>query len=114
MLAALQSAQRSAQSMPFGQQQSGMERAQSELDQIMRAQSEILRDTTAIDKSLRQRINEQQQRDFESLQEQLREAIYEAQRQMQEAGRTPRDNRRSRSHTPEMNRLDRALDRVTR
>jgi hypothetical protein len=115
MLAALQSAQRFAQSMPFGQQQSGMERAQSELDQIAREQSEILRDTTAIDKSLRQRINEQQQRDFESLQTQLREAIYEAQRQMQEAGRTPpSDNRRPRSHTPEMNRLDRALDRVTR
>jgi Domain of unknown function (DUF4175) len=115
MLAALQSAQRFAQSMPFGQQQSGMERAQSELDQIMREQSEILRDTTAIDKSLRQRINEQQQRDFESLQEQLREAIYEAQRQMQESGRTPpSDNRRSRSQTPQMNRLDRALDRVTR
>jgi len=115
MLAALQSAQRFAQSMPFGQQQSGMERAQSELDQIMREQSEILRDTTGIDKSLRQQINEQQRRDFEPLQEQLREAIYEAQRQMQEAGRTPQtDNRRSRSHTPSMNRLDRALDRVTR
>jgi hypothetical protein len=115
MLAALQSAQRFAQSMPFGQQQSGMERAQGELDQIMREQSEILRDTTGIDKRLRQRINEQQRRDFEQLQEQVREAIYDAQRQMQEAGRTPQaDNRRSRSHMPSMNRLDRALDRVTR
>jgi Domain of unknown function (DUF4175) len=115
MLAALQSAQRFAQSMPFGQQQSGMERAQSELDQIVREQSDILRDTTGIDKSLRQRINERQQRDFEALQEQVREAIYDAQRQMQEAGRTPPgDNRRSRPHTPAMNRLDRALDRVTR
>ena len=89
MLAALQSAQRFAQSMPFGQQQSGMERAQGELDQIVREQSEILRDTTGIDKSLHQRVNEQQRRDFGPLQEQLREAIYEAQRQMQEAGRTP-------------------------
>jgi hypothetical protein len=115
MLAALQSAQRFAQSTPFGQQQSGMERAQSELDQIMREQSEILRDTTGIDKSLRQRISEQQRRDFEQLQEQLREAIYDAQRQMQEVGRTPSaDNRRSRSHAPSINRLDRALDRITR
>ena len=115
MLAALQSAQRFAQSMPFGQQQSGMERAQSELDQIVREQSEILHDTTGIDKSLHQRINEQQRRDFEPLQEQLREAIYEAQRQMQEAGRAPQgDQRRSRSQTSSMNRLDRALDRVTR
>ena len=114
MLAALQSAQRFAQSMPFGQQQSGMERAQSELDQLVREQSEILRDTTGIDKNLRQRINAQQQREFEQLQEQLRDAIYEAQRQMQEAGRTPQaDNRRSRSQTPPLNRLDRALDRVT-
>jgi Domain of unknown function (DUF4175) len=101
--------------MPFGQQQSGMERAQSELDQLVREQSEILRDTTGIDKDLRQRINAQQQREFEQLQEQLRDAIYEAQRQMQEASRTPQaDNRRSRSQTPSMNRLDRALDRVTR
>jgi Domain of unknown function (DUF4175) len=101
--------------MPFGQQQSGMERAQSELDQIVREQSDILRDTTGIDKSLRQRINERQRRDFEALQEQVREAIYDAQRQMQEAGRTPPgDNRRSRPHAPAMNRLDRALDRVTR
>jgi hypothetical protein len=115
MLAALQSAQRFAQSMPFGQQQSGMERAQSELDQIVRKQSEILRDTTSIDKDLHQRINEQQRRDFEPLQEQLRETIYEAQRQMQQVGRTPQgDPRRSRSHLPSMNRLDRALDRVTR
>jgi Domain of unknown function (DUF4175) len=115
MLAALQSAQQFAQSMPFGQQQSGMERAQSELDLIMREQSEILRDTTGIDKSLRQRINEQQRREFEQLREHLREELYEAQRQMHEAGRTPQaDGRRSRSHTPTMNRLDRALDRVTR
>jgi hypothetical protein len=92
-----------------------MERAQSELDQIVREQSEILHDTTGIDKSLHQRINEQQRRDFEPLQEQLREAIYEAQRQMQEAGRAPQgDQRRSRSQTSSMNRLDRALDRVTR
>ncbi len=115
MLAALQSAQRFAQSMPFGQQQSGMERAQSELDQIVREQSDILRDTTGIDKSLRQRINEQQRREFEQLQQQLHEAILQAQRQMQETARAPQaDNRRSRSQTPAMNRLDRALDRVTR
>jgi hypothetical protein len=115
MLAALQSAQRFAQSMPFGQQQSGMERAQSELDQIVREQSEVLRDTTGIEKSLHQRINEQQQRDFEPLQEQLRQAIYEAQRQMHEAGRSPQgEQRRSRSHIPALNRLDRTLDRVTR
>jgi hypothetical protein len=115
MLAALQSAQRFAQSMPFGQQQSGMERAQGELDQIMREQSEILRDTTGIDKSLRQRINEQQRREFEHLQQQLHEAIQQAQRQMQEAARPPHaDNRRSRPQTPSMNRLDRALDRITR
>jgi hypothetical protein len=111
----LQSAQRFAQSMPFGHQQSGMERAQGELDQIMREQSEILRDTTGIDKSLRQRINEQQRREFEQLQQQLREAILQAQRQMQDTARAPQaDNRRSRSQTPSMNRLDRALDRVTR
>jgi hypothetical protein len=114
MLAALQSAQRFAQSMPFGQQQSGMERAQSELDQIMREQSEVLRETTGIDKSLRQRIAEQQRREFEQLQEQLGEEIPRAQRQMQEAARAPHaDNRRSRPQTSPMNRLDRALDRVT-
>jgi Domain of unknown function (DUF4175) len=115
MLAALQSAQRFAQSMPFGQQQSGMERAQSELDQIMREQSDILRDTTGIDKSLRQRINEQQRQEFERLQQQLRDSIQQAQRQMQEAMRAPHaDNRRSRAQTPSMHRLDRALDRITR
>ena len=90
MLAALQSAQRFAQSMPFGQQQSGMERAQSELDQIMREQSEVLRDTTGIDKSLRQRIAEQQRQDFEQLQQQLARGDPEAQRQMQEAARDTR------------------------
>ena len=114
MLAALQSAQRFAQSMPFGQQQSGMERAQSELEQIMREQSEVLRDTTGIDKSLRQRIAERQRQDFEQLQQQLGEEIPSAQRQMQEAARTPQgDNRRSRPQTSPMNRLDRALDRIT-
>jgi Domain of unknown function (DUF4175) len=115
MLAALQSAQRFAQSMPFGQQQSGMERAQSELDQIMREQSDILRDTTGIDKNLRQRIDEQQRREFERLQQQLRESIQQAQRQMQEAVRAPPgDNRRSRTQPPSTHRLDRALDRITR
>jgi uncharacterized protein DUF4175 len=115
MLAALQSAQRFAQSMPFGQQQSGMERAQSELDQIMREQSEILRETTGIDKSLRQRIAEQQRREFEQLQQQLGEEIPRAQRQMQEAAPTPpADHRRSRPQASPMNRLDRALDRITR
>ncbi|HEX9871137.1 MAG TPA: DUF4175 family protein [Candidatus Tectomicrobia bacterium] len=115
MLAALQSAQRFAQSMPFGQQQSGMERAQSELEQIMREQSEVLRETTGIDKSLRQRIAEQQRQDFEQLQQQLGEEIPSAQRQMQEAARAPHaDNRRSRPQASPMNRLDRALDRITR
>jgi hypothetical protein len=114
MLAALQSAQRFAQSMPFGQQQSGMERAQSELDQIMREQSEVLRETTGIDKSLRQRIAERQRQDFELLQQQLAEEIPRAQRQIQEADRTPHaDHRRSRPQTSPMNRLDRALDRIT-
>ncbi len=114
MLAALQSAQRFAQSMPFGQQQSGMERAQSELDQIMREQSEVLRETTGIDKSLRQRIAERQRQDFEQLQQQLGEEISRAQRQMQEVARTPQaDNRRSRPQTSPLNRLDRALDRIT-
>jgi ElaB/YqjD/DUF883 family membrane-anchored ribosome-binding protein len=115
MLAALQSAQRFAQSMPFGQQQSGMERAQGELDQIMREQSEILRDTSGIDKNLRQRINERQRQEFERLQQQLRESVQQAQRQMQEAARAPSaENRRPRAQTPPMNRLDRALDRITR
>jgi hypothetical protein len=115
MLAALQSAQRFAQSMPFGHQQSGMERAQSELDQIMREQSEVLRETTGIDKSLRQRIAEQQRREFEQLQQQLGEDIQQAQRQMQEAARAPHaDNRRARPQTSPLNRLDRALDRITR
>jgi hypothetical protein len=115
MLAALQSAQRFAQSMPFGQQQSGMERTQSELDQIMREQSEILRDTTGIDKSLRQRINEQQHQAFERLQQQLHDSIQLAQRQLQESMRAqPADNRRSRAQAPSMHRLDRALDRITR
>jgi ElaB/YqjD/DUF883 family membrane-anchored ribosome-binding protein len=114
MLAALQSAQRFAQSMPFGQQQSGMERAQSELEQIMREQSEVLRDTTGIDKSLRQRIAERQQQDFEHLQQELGEEIPRVQRQMQEAARAPQgDNRRSRPQASPMNRLDRALDRIT-
>lgn len=115
MLAALQSAQRFAQSMPFGQQQSGMDRAHSELEQIAREQAEILRDTSGIDKSLRQRINEQQRREFEQLQQQLNEAIQGAQRQLQEAARAPHaDNRRSRSAAPSTHRLDRALDRITR
>jgi hypothetical protein len=114
MLAALQSAQRFAQSMPFGQQQSGMERAQSELEQIMREQSEVLRETTGIDKSLRQRIAERQRQDFEQLQQELNEEITGAQRQIQEAARTPpADNRRARPQTSPMNRLDRALDRIT-
>ncbi len=115
MMAALQSAQRSAQSMPFGQQQSGMDRAESELDQIIREQSEILRDTSGIDKSLRERISEQQRREFEQLQQQLNEAIEGAQRQLQEAARAPQaDNRRSRSAAPPTHRLERALDRITR
>jgi hypothetical protein len=115
MLAALQSAQRFAQSMPFGQQQSGMERAQSELDQIIREQSDILGNTSGIDKSLRQRISEQQRREFEQLQQQLDEAIQGAQRQLQEAARAPHaDNRRSRAPAPSTQRLDRALDRITR
>ncbi len=115
MLAALQSAQRFAQSMPSGQQQSGMERAQSELDQIVREQSDILRDTTGIDKSLRQRINAQQRHEFDRLQQQLRESIQQAQRQLQESMRAPpADNRRARAQTPSMHRLDRALDRITR
>jgi soluble cytochrome b562 len=114
MLAALQSAQRFAQSMPFGQQQSGMERAQNELEQIMREQSEVLRDTTGIDKSVRQRLAERQRQDFEQLQQQLSEEIANAQRQLQEAARTPHtDTRRSRQQTSAMNRLDRALDRIT-
>jgi hypothetical protein len=113
MLAALQSAQRFAQSMPFGQQQSGMERAQSELEQIMREQSEVLRDTTGIDKSLRQRIAARQRQDFEQLQQQLGEEIPTAQHQLQEAARTPPgDNRRSRPQTSPMTRVDRALDRI--
>ena len=115
MLAALQSAQRFAQSMPFGQQQSGMERTQSELDQIAQEQSDILRDTGAIDKSLRQRINEQQRQAFEQLEQELRETIDHAQRQLQEAKRgTQADNRRLRAAPPSTYRLDRALDRITR
>jgi hypothetical protein len=115
MLAALQSAQRFAQSMPFGQQQSGMERTQSELDQIAQEQSAILRDTGTIDKSLRQRINEQQRQEFEQLQRQLRETIDHAQRQLQEAKRgSQADSRRSRAVPPSTHRLDRALDRITR
>jgi hypothetical protein len=115
MLAALQSAQRFAHSMPFGQQQSGMERTQSELDQIAQEQSEILRDTGTIDKSLRQRINEQQRQEFEQLQQQLRDTIEQARRQLQEAKRTSQgDNRRSRAVPPSTHRLDRALDRIRR
>jgi hypothetical protein len=115
MLAALQSAQRFAQSMPFGQQQSGMERTQSELDQIAQEQSEILRDTGTIDKSLRQRINEEQREEFEPLQQQLRDTIQRAQRQLQEAKRgSQADNRRSRAAPPSTHRLDRALDRIAR
>jgi hypothetical protein len=115
MLAALQSAQRFAQSMPFGQQQSGMERTQSELDQIAQEQSEILRDTGTIDKSLRQRINEEQREEFEPLQQQLRDTTQRAQRQLQEAKRgSQADNRRSRAAPPSTHRLDRALDRIAR
>lgn len=115
MLAALQRAQQFAQSMPFGQQQSGMERTQSELDKIVQEQSEILRDTSAIDKSLRQRINEQQRQEFDALQRQLREAIQGAQRQLQEAARQPQmDNRRIRSPASSLQRTDRALERVLR
>jgi Domain of unknown function (DUF4175) len=113
MLAALQSAQRFAQSMPFGRQQSGMERTQSELDKIVQEQSEVLRDTTGIDKNLRQRLNEQQRREFDQLQQELREAIQGAQRQLQEASRQPSaENRRPRPPTPSLHRMERALDRV--
>ena len=113
MLAALQSAQRFAQSMPFGRQQSGMERTQSELDKIVQEQSEILRDTTGIDKNLRQRLNEQQRREFDQLQQELRNAIQGAQRQLQEASRQPSaENRRPRAPTPSLQRMERSLDRV--
>jgi hypothetical protein len=115
MLAALQSAQQFAQSMPFGQQQSGMERTQSELDKIAREQSEILRDTSAIDKHLRQRVNEQQRQEFDALQRQLREATQATQRQLQEASRQPQmDSRRARSPAASLHRTERALDRVLR
>jgi hypothetical protein len=113
MLAALQNAQRSAQSMPFGRQQSGMERTQSELDKIVQEQSEILRDTTGIDKSLRQQLNEQQRREFDQLQQELRDAIQGAQRQLHEASRQPgAENRRPRPPMPSLHRMERALDRV--
>lgn len=115
MLAALQSAQRFAQSMPFGQEQSGMERTLGELDQIAREQSEILRQTGAIEKSLRQRINEQQQQAFEPLQQQLRETIEDTRQQLQDTARSARaDPRRGRSTVPSMQRLDRTLERITR
>jgi hypothetical protein len=115
MLAALQSAQRFAQSMPFGQQQSGMERAMGELDRLVQEQSEILRETSRIDKALRQRLNEQQRQEFETLQHQLREAIQQAQRRLQEAAQQPaNDHRRGRPATPTLHRLDRALERVQR
>jgi hypothetical protein len=115
MLAALQNAQQFAQSMPFGRQQGGMERTQGELDKIVQEQSEILRDTSAVDKSLRQQINEQQRQAFDTLQRQLRETIQATQRQLQEASRQPQtDGRRQRSPASALHRTERALDRVLR
>jgi hypothetical protein len=115
MLAALQSAQRFAHSMPFGQQQSGMERAMGELDRIAQEQSEILRGTGGVDKELRRRLNEQQRRAFEQLQRDLRDAIQGAQRQLQDASRqAPLDARRPRPPAASLQRTERALDRVLR
>jgi hypothetical protein len=115
MLAALQSAQRSAQSMPFGQQQSGMERTLNELDRIVQEQSDILRHTVGIEKSLRQRINDQQRHAFEPLQQQLRDAIEAVRNQLQEAARSARaDQRRGRTTAPSVQRLDRTLERIVR
>jgi len=113
MLAALQSAQRFAHSMPFGQQQSGMERAMGELDQIMQEQSEILRETGRVDKELGQRIDEQQRTEFERLQRDLRQAIEEAQQQIEGAGRQAlMEHRRPRPPTSGLHRTERALDRI--
>jgi hypothetical protein len=113
MLAALQSAQRFAHAMPFGQQQSGMERAMGEIDRIMQEQSEILRETSRVDKELRRRIHEQQRDEFERLQRDLREAIQGAQRQIQETGRQAlMESRRPRPPTPALQRTERALDRI--
>ncbi|MBI3328729.1 MAG: DUF4175 family protein, partial [Nitrospinae bacterium] len=113
MLAALQSAGRFAQSLPFGRQQSGMERSLSELDKIVQEQSEILRDTAAVDKELRKRVNERQRREFDQLQREVREMVEEAERQLQDAGRAPaRENRRSRLTPLPQQRIERALEQV--
>jgi hypothetical protein len=115
MLAALQSAQRFAHAMPFGQQQGGMERAMGELDRIMQEQSEILRDTGRVEKDLRQRINEHQRHEFGQLQRDLREAIQEAQRQIRESARQAvTENRRSRPPVSSLQRTERALDQILR
>lgn len=115
MLAALQSAQQFAQSMPFGQQQSGMERAMSELEKIAQEQSEILRDTSRVDKDLRHRLNEHQRHEFEQVQRDLREAVQGARRQLQEsAHQASMDNRRPRPPSSALQRTERALDRILR
>ncbi|RMF86450.1 MAG: DUF4175 family protein, partial [Nitrospinota bacterium] len=67
MMAALQNAQNLAQSMPFGGQQSNMERAANELTDIVREQQEILRETVRHDKRFTQRINQRQRQDFARL-----------------------------------------------
>jgi hypothetical protein len=114
MLAALQSAQRFAQSMPFGRQQSGMERSLSELEKIAQEQSEVLRETGGVDKQLRQRVNEQQRREFDQLQREIQEALQQARRQLNEAARAPvGDGRRLRPPGSPFTRLERALDRLS-
>ena len=115
MLAALQSAQRFAQSMPFGRQQSGMERGLSELDKIVQEQSEVLRDTSRVDKELRQRVNEQQRRAFDQLQRELRETVQDAWRRLESVSRTPQgENRRPAPVPPQQNRVERALSEILR
>jgi len=114
MLAALQGAQRFAQSMPFGRQQSSMERSVSELEKIAQEQSEILRDTSGVDKELRRRINAQQRQEFDQLQQALRDTIQQAQQRLQDASRNfSLDARPSRPLTSPLRRLDRALDRMS-
>ncbi len=113
MLAALQSAQRFAQSMPFGRQQNGMERSLSELDKIVQEQSEILRDTSGVDKELRQRVNELQRREFDQLQRQLREMVQETRNRLQGATRMPQgETRRPPPVPPQQYQVERALDRI--
>jgi hypothetical protein len=67
-----------------------------------------------VDKQLRQRVNEQQRREFDQLQREIQEALQQARRQLNEAARAPvGDGRRLRPPGSPFTRLERALDRLS-